>query len=312
MTRQFGLQLAGRLTVAALLLSRTADCQAAVAVDEQLLHDQALAALQAGLDKGREFVRVHAAEYLIWNGHPAGVAPIFTEEMKTAGPNYRIGVWRIFAYLAEKDQNQRAVYLDKIRAAAVDPHSPDRLNATETLAKLGFRERPGAIVASAAEGPDGIRGMARWVLANSGEQADEAYLAELLESPVRDERLFTAYALRWLKKVRPESLDALRKALATEPADSLVRPYLLSAIFVHTTGSQRANCKRELQAYVSSNDDDAKKEFCAALASRGSNNDLTVLRQLLKDPDLDVQVNAGHAILQILSRPKPARVGTEP
>ena len=67
-----------------------------------------------------------------------------------------------------------------------------------------------------------------------------------------------------------------------------------------------------MQAYVTSDNGNAKREFCAALAVKGSYKDLTLLRQLLKDPDLDVQVNAGHAILQILSKSKPAKVGTDP
>ncbi len=308
MIRRFQSQLTGSLivTTLTLLLPCPAHCQAPASSDQRSLRDQALAVLHKGLAEGQQFVKVHAAEYLIWNGHPGGVEPVFREEIKTAGPDYRIGVWRIFANLAGENSAQRALYVDKIRAAAVNPHSPDRLNATETLAKLGFHERLHAIVASAANGPDGIRGMARWVLANSDMASDEAYLTQLLNSPVRDERLFTAYALRWLKTIRPASLVALQTALETEPTDSPVRPYLLSAIFVHSAGPQQAQAKHELQAYVSSDNDGAKKEFCAVLAMSGSSGDLTLLQKLLKDPDLDIQVNAGHAILKILSRAEPS------
>ena len=44
------------------------------------LHERCLVELRGVLDKGEEFVKVHAAESLLWTGYPEGVREAFLSE----------------------------------------------------------------------------------------------------------------------------------------------------------------------------------------------------------------------------------------
>lgn len=92
----------------------------------ELLHTQA------------EWVKVHVAEFLIWeNRYVDEVRTVFLQEEKEFGkqPRYRIGIWRVLAQAA-KTPEERKRWTDRIRAVYDDPACTDRLHAIETLAKL--------------------------------------------------------------------------------------------------------------------------------------------------------------------------------
>jgi sialidase-1 len=261
--------------------------------------------LREGLRDGQEFVKVHAAEALIWNHEPEEVRAVFTHELeKRPVPKYRIGVWRVMARLADQNSADREVFLRKLRGALLDDGGLDRVHAGETLGKLGFAERDAGIVrlAESAGEPTALQVMARWILANSGRPEDERGLAALLDAKADPIRSDVAYAIRWLAHIQPETYLRLGKALADEPVGSGARVFLLTALCVHAPENRFGSVKSGLFRYLDNGTPDEKSEACAAFAIRGDVTDLGVLEGLMADVNLDTRCAAAHAVLQILAR----------
>jgi len=284
----------------------------ALAAEEQSkvapeLRERALSVLREALDKEHEWVKVHAAEALLFNNYPDDVRRVFQNELqKGPPPKYRIGVWRVLAQAAGNDRKARKKYLDRIVAAFEDPAGPDRVHAVETLGKLGYKKVSPELTAVANEGDGSFQAYARWVLANSGKPEDEACLAELLDSGDSDVRGCVAYALRYFDRLRDETLDKLIQAVSQEPTDSSGRVYLLGALYVHAQAehykSYREKAKVELLKYAETGNKDEKNELCSALAEAGGFDDVEILAGLLNDPEPDVRVHAANALLRIERR----------
>lgn len=88
------------------------------------------------LDTQDKWVKVHAAEFLIWQQQDSAyVREVFLKEAKLYDtvPQYRVGIWRVLAQAAT-DQEERKQYIEKIHNAY--QQGPDQLHALETLAKL--------------------------------------------------------------------------------------------------------------------------------------------------------------------------------
>ena len=277
-------------------------------LDVEKLRERAVRTLRQGMREGEEWVKVHAAEELIWNGYPQNVRETFLDELNNKpGQEYRIGVWRIMAQAAGGDAAEREIYVNRIRDAFLDNNGPDRGHAGESLGKLGYAERLDEIVRIACY-PKEYKGNVRWggcwILANSGDPKEERYLAGLLDSKDANTRRITGYALRWLKRLTPETLTRLAELAANEPVDSLGRVYFLSALYVHSTESAPAGIKSRLLYYAITGDKEQKSEVCHALSYRGDVTDIDLLEKLMADENLDVRVNASNAVLKILHRGK--------
>jgi hypothetical protein len=248
------------------------------------------------------WIKVHAAEALLSAGYPQGVASTFERELASKGaePQYRIGIWRVLAQ-ASRSNAQRDSWIRKIAAAFLDPDGPDRLHASETLGKLGYRARSNEIAAFdlvARTGPGPFAANARWVLVNSGGPGSEQRLAESLDSGDAGARANAAYAIRYLRRLSPVMWNALAAAAGRETGDEIVRVSLASAAFVHAPAGQRARYKAGLLEYAASRSSDVTYEVCAALAMRGDRGDLPLLTRLLDDPNVDVRIGAAHAALR--------------
>lgn len=270
-------------------------------ISREKLRQRSIVVLRQTLNEGHEWVKVHAAEALLWNGYPGGVKETFTAEIKTAGPEYRIGVWRVLAQAQGNDVVARKKYVNKVRDAFLDTNGPDHLHALETLAKLGYSERLDELLSGAKEGKGEIQVYARWILANSGDAKDEAALADLLETD-STVRFVVAYALRHLKRIQPSTLAKLEIAALKEPADSNARVYLFSAWYVHSREDQKKTIEKELLKYVQTGDKNQKCEVCESLADREDKSHIVILEKLLDDPELNVQVGAANALLKITRR----------
>ena len=263
----------------------------------QDLHHRCLSELRDTLERGEEFVKVHASESLLWTGHPDNVRAVFLNEPQDV-PKYRIGVWRVLAQAAP-DAQERRKYEDKILAVLLDPKAPDRLHAAETLGKLGVTSRDPEVLRLAREETGPFQAMVRWVLANSGNEQDEAALAELLTSPDAYTRGCTAYAMRFFKTLRPATAEKLNAAADKEPADSAWRTHVLSARYLHASASERHCLRESLQPYLETGDTGQKREACAALGRVPNPADIPLLTPLLDDPDRDVRAGAAEAVLLI-------------
>src|SRR5690606_4928979 len=76
------------------------------------------------------WIKVHAAEYLLWTGHGDAVKQVFVAEEKQYGNStpYRIGVWRVLAQAAS-DSIERNYWIKKIAQAFLDEQGQDRVHA---------------------------------------------------------------------------------------------------------------------------------------------------------------------------------------
>ena len=271
------------------------------------LHARCLSVLHEALAEGKEFVKVHAAESLIWTGNAGNVREVFLSEPATV-PRYRIGVWRVLAQAAP-DPKGRQEYANKILAVLLDTSAPDRTHAAETSGKLGVTSHAPEVLLLAGGEAGSCQAMARWVLANSGDEKDEAYLAELLESPNADARGCAAYALRFFKKIRPATYEMLKAAAEKEPADSPQRANMISPLYLHASPAERPAVRVRLLQCAGSGRTEDKREVCAALGRVPNPEDIPFLTKLLDDAELDARAGAAEAILRIENKQKGAGAG---
>jgi len=84
-----------------------------------------------------QWIKLHAAEYLVWSGRRDKVMQLILKEAYNHNqtPKYRIGIWRLLAQM-ELDPARRSIWESKILAVFNDLTAPDRLHAIESLAKL--------------------------------------------------------------------------------------------------------------------------------------------------------------------------------
>ena len=288
------------LSLAAGASGRAAEAEQGVT---DALRRRAEEVLRAGLAKQEKFVRVHAAEALIFHGHTEGIEATFVGELKEADPQYRIGCLRVLARLAAAPQ-KRAPYVAEIRQVMLQPESTARGHAVETLAKLDYVPAEGdqALDVLAAGEQEGIHAYARWIVANSGKAPDVRRLAVLLDSRAAPVRSTVGYALRHLARPPPDVLQKLAAAARREPAGEAGRVYLVSAWYLHAEGSERAAARKILESYGREGATHEKYEVAAALGIAGDAADVGLLTSLLDDPEADARISAAHAILQIGKR----------
>jgi HEAT repeat protein len=282
--------------------------QSAHAADNRLqvtpeLRERAAGVVRQVFNQEQEFVKVHAAEYLLALGCPEGVKEAFAKEMDLHGkePGYRIGIWRVLSRTANDDR-ERAGWIGKIRDVFLDPAASDRGNAAESLAKLCYelRDEDLATVERIAQSDNAAMvPNALGILVNSKRPGAEDRLAELLASSAIDTRLDTAYVIRHLRSVAPATQEKLLAAAKREPTGSKARVFLVAAAGAHAPPDARVLLRADLAAILSKGSDDEKFEAVQTLGQIGEASDLSRIIPLLDDPTPDVRATAAAAILQI-------------
>jgi SSS family solute:Na+ symporter len=241
------------------------------------------------------WIRVHAAEALIALKQTGPALAAFRAKADTTEPRYRIVVWRVLAQ-AEPDAAQRSQYVERIRAALMDPSAPDHAHAMEALAKLhepaaddAERKR----IQDVADAKSQISPFAVWRLANANDATAIERLVVLLHADDAITRSRAAYVLSRLQPLPDTATQAVTATLDKEPADSPARIMLRAA--------QGGDAVREMAK-------DTKvapsgRYFAAMnLADNGTGGDYAILDALLNDPDSDVRVGAAYATLKIDAR----------
>jgi hypothetical protein len=264
------------------------------AADVAPLIDRAVGHLREALARERSFSRARAAEVMLWTGLDAvAVREAFLGEVELAEPKWRVVVWRVLAQCSA-DAAERRRWEGLIRAAAIAPEGPDRTHGIEACAKLRLRGLPPDLHDAAAR-PGDEQAFARWALANGGGAVEEGRLAELLRAERPQSRLVSAYALCFLPKLHAASNAAVLAALASEPATSVPRPYLIAAAHVH---AQRAGALRgALEACLLSGTSEQATMALTALARRPDPELMPLVTGLLGSLDVDVRTRAAHVVL---------------
>ena len=83
--------------------------------NQQKLEQKAMSELNKVLQEETLFVKVHAAEYLIWLGYPDEPQKVYEKEneLHSEEKPYRIGIWRVLAQ-ASKDSSAKRGWLEKV------------------------------------------------------------------------------------------------------------------------------------------------------------------------------------------------------
>jgi len=260
--------------------------------------------LKEALQNGETiFIKVHAAEAMIFNDYYTGISTAFNKLIKEQ--SNLIVASRV---LARVYQNDKAKYQSYINALLYQLNNADstrgKLIALESLAKLGFQESLPEIKLYADTGTNGFKAMACWVLSNSNSAADEDRLAKLLASKEPTEYRGAAYALRFKKKIKPETLQLLTACAKRVEKAHAAKVYVLSSWYVHAATAKTAQeSKKKLLTYMNGAVNE-RYEVAESFSMRGTVKDIPVINKLMSDENMDVRVAAAKALWSISQRKK--------
>lgn len=271
---------------------------------EDALSAQAKAVLRDVMGREESWIKIHAAEALVIGGD----APFVRQQLAAlAGKptlQYRVGVQRVLARTSST-LVERDAHLAAVERIFLEPASPDRSQALETLCKLRHRVRGPALAAGRelAAGPDSsLRGLALWALVLADEPGARESLLALLGSSEPGARLVAAYACRLLGDPSPATRAALARAAAQEAPASRAYPYVLSAALALDADPAAAPAWRAtLQGLLALADtpDAARFEICQGLLPKLAPGDRAGFAPLLAHAGPDTRVGAALVILTL-------------
>jgi hypothetical protein len=291
------------------------------------LSKRALDELFVTLRTQPEFIKVHAAEYLIWLGHKEEAREAFLAEDKLHGdqPKYRIGIWRVLAQ-TEQDSSGAKTWQDKIYRAFGDLEGPDRLHASETLAKLQLsplEKYPEATQQSLSSENKNLKVYTLWAISFASQDSltknRVTFINKALKDTTTDVRKISSYILRRMGLTGAQWTDFAEQSLA-EPDSSELKLSLLTTAFITQPNDGVQDLKSRLKTKLLSGAEErsyaGQIEISMALAEHGQADDLRLLTALLDknkitgaaDPDdkekADVRAAASYAILKITQNRK--------
>ena len=288
------------------------------------LKKEAIEALRTNLKTQSEWVKVHAAEFLLWSGYPEDVREIYLEEEKLWGNKspYRIGIWRILSQVATNPE-ERKKYTSKIIRAFLDPSGADRIHAAETLAKLRISlltEYPEITRETLNSPVKSLSLYTRWSVAFSSQDSlsnscEEFFDIATSQKEDATSRMIAAYVIRQSCDLTFAKWDILARTALSEPVGSEVKISLLNAAIRTVPKDTGANdlFQRVYGAFLEFKNA-AKKgtrtEIAYGLAEKGNLEDLPVLISFLKNEnplgqdsdDADVRSSAAYAIIKMKVR----------
>jgi HEAT repeat protein len=262
--------------------------------------------LEQEMHANTNWVRIHAAEALLQHGCTNPVAKLFMALGVNENPSVQIGVWRVMAQAAETEA-QRGAAVGRIRHALLDEQSPVRLQAAESLDKLGSvaaMDRP-ALERWLTNADEATAPFALWLLALSSCPEDragvEARLAKSLDSNDPIARLRTAFALGRLKTLSASSLQQLTKRARLESSDSPARAYLIAARLLHEQDKTvQLELMKQLAIFLNSAKPNEQLEAATVLGMRGTAAQRPALTRLLESGEPDARIGAANGLLYLL------------
>lgn len=281
------------------------------------LKKQALQTLREVMSTQAEWVKVHAAEFLIWSGNPEGVQQEFLKQEKLFGdkPQYRIGIGRVLAQTV-KTKAEKEVYTDKILQAFLDLNGTDRIHAVETLGKLKISplKYSEEITREALKSSnESLALYTRWSVAFKSHDSLKSTKNELLKL-LREGKASKAaegtiaYILRNLGDLTESQWKELTTTVLSKPDPNV---YQYSAVWVTAPktvfgSSELKQVHEELLKFSNSPSKADRMEMCMALAAKIGKDDLPVLVALLngaeplpsESDNADVKGAAAFAILK--------------
>jgi hypothetical protein len=288
------------------------------------LEAKTLSILESNMQNQKEWIKVHAAEFLLWNGYPDGVREIFTQEEQLYGniSPYRIGIWRVLAQ-AETEQQQKEIWIDKLRQAYFDENGADRLHTIETLAKLKIPVFGDEIELSdifTGGFPDSFSIYTLWNFAYTSNENFEIVQELLLRFSISEQydfstRSVSLYALRKLGILKNSLWEILSDAALSESDENPIKVNLLTAAIITACNNAiETDSYKQIWNYLLSLSRNEEKNnvhmnVLDALAEKGGRDELEIIcavmdkKKGLNDPEsVDILSCCAYAILKIKQR----------
>lgn len=289
-------------------------------------NEKALAELNLILTHRPKFIKVHAAEYLIWTGHTREPLKEFLQQeaLFHTEPKYRVVIWRVLQQ-ADPDANRKKKWLNNIYDAYKNMQGPDRTHAAEALAKLKqpvgnlFPQVTKKTMASADRN---LATYALWADSYGSETRMAANREKILNQALTDTntiiRRISAYILRKEQGLTQQQWQRVETvALNTNKTNELYVALLATALVTAPKGvsSQKlAQIDALLTAGTAHYSVSNRTELALALAEKGTPKHLGLLMGFLNNKDsvgiydpssdegADLRAAAAYAILKINSR----------
>jgi hypothetical protein len=236
---------------------------------------QAVRVLEKELRDNTGWIQIHAADALLDHGYSDVVLEVLGPLAENPPTQFRTGIWRALARARKGEASERLK--DKLRKTVTDEKAADRLQATESLAKLGDNAVACKMTLQKwlGEAPEAVAPYPHWLLYLSSQGAEkdahEEALATLLDSDDPVARTRAAYALGRFETLAPETLLRIVRRVEIEPAGTIARPYLLSALLRQASREDWASAARvALLPYLENGDGGQKLEAATVLGMRGT------------------------------------------
>ena len=244
------------------------------------------------------FIKVHAAEALIFNNYYTGINDYFNKLIKEESDLVVAS-----SVLARVHKNDKVKYQSYINTPLHQLGHADSLRGKlivlESLAKLRFQLSLPKIVPYVDTGTNGFKAMTCCVFANSGKPADEDRLAHLLTSSDSSEFRGAAYALRFRNKISPGILRLFTACSEKVPKDSPARVYVISPLYVYAaTAKAQHEAKEALLTYMNGTVGE-RYEDTEAFSMKEALKDIPTFNKLIADENMEVRVAAAKALWSI-------------
>ena len=287
------------------------------------LKKEAVDTLRKVMTEQQQWVKVHAAEFLIWTGNEQGVKQAFLKELELfrKKPQYRIGIWRVLAQVS--DSAEATQYKKQIMDAFLDTAGKDRIHAIETMAKLKMSplpEYPFETQDALKSSVKSLSAYAHWAIAyttaDSMQSAKKYFLGRLLDAneDILQQRI-AAYVLRNSGNLEMADWDILQSRALTLPAGTEAEISFLNAVLLTAppevkTGETYKKIFDRLLAFSDKKDKGVRMDIAAGLAAAGDKQHLPLLSLWMRNADptgiaadeADVQASAAYAVLKIAGR----------
>lgn len=290
--------------------------------DTERIKHKALHDLKSLLYSQTGWIKVHVAEFLLWEHYAVDeVRALFMEEERKYDQMlyYRIGVWRVLAQAAATDEERRG-WLNKILAIYSDEDSPERVHAIETLAKLKYPVARDLSHWAAMQTAD-IDAFAVYSIWNASFYSDISKDAarEMCLSLLRQQRAekrtdlmpVVSYVLRRLKPFEPAEWDVIRAALNHVEANHSLYANILATLWM-TAPEARSSDALDIKKVLTglTGDRAVQLHVFAGWAECGEQADTQELiaqylsRRQADRPgyDADVHAIAAYAVLKVAGR----------
>lgn len=296
--------------------------------NHSFMREKALVELNKTLSQKQKWVKVHAAEYLIWAGYPEpAYAQFLSEEaLHSNEPQYRIGIWRVLAQSAQNNTDKKKIF-QKIYKAYTDMEGVDRLHATETLAKL--KQPIGLLFPKETEitlktENKNLYLYALWASSLSEKgvliRNQQYFLDVMLANDNLTLRKISAFILRQTKPLdRTQWNVLLKSSLATNSSDDAYVSILTTTLLTAPKNVDNETLDLILDGLLKNMDHynvSQQIEWALAISERGNKSDLNRLMNILEDRNTtadynaladdaaDLRAAAAYAILKITDREK--------